>query len=157
MSGDNNKWSQTSTGNYRCCQCKHKYLSEFKTGPIRHTDCDQTSSSVMRQVLEHENSQTIVLQSACIYQVAWSQFTNSYETVNKWFVIAAMGNRHPGGVMFPKTKSLSLFTDTYASGPDGISEDSYLFFDLSLTLGFHCTSKKNIYTEYKRLDSIKFS
>lgn len=99
----------------RCCQCKHKDLSEFKTGPIRHTDCDQTSSSVMRQVSEHENSQTIVLQSACMYQAAWSLFTG-YETVNKRFVIAATGKWRLGGVMFPKTKSLSLFTDR--SAPD---------------------------------------
>lgn len=97
----------------------------------------------MEQVLEHECSQTIVLQSACMYQAAWSLFTNC-ETVNKWFVIAAMAKRHPGGVMFPKTKSLTSFSNT--SGPGGISEDSYLFFDLSLTLGCHCTSTK-IFTQ----------
>jgi len=49
-------------------------------------------------------------------QAAWSLFTN-YETVNKWLVIAVMAKRHPGGVMFPKTESLSLFSDI--SGPDG--------------------------------------
>lgn len=79
------------------------------------------------------NIQTIILQSTSMYQAALSLFTSIHETVNMWFEIEAM-NTHPlntSGVMFLKTKSLSVFTDTQASGPHGIPKDSYLFFDLS--------------------------
>lgn len=73
------------------------------------------------------------MQSARMYQAAWSLFTNIHETVNMQFVIGAMNARplNTSGVMFLKTKSLSVFTDTQVSGPHWIPKDFYLFFDLS--------------------------
>ncbi len=48
-----------------------------------------------------------------MYQAAWSLFTNIHETVNMRFVIGVMNARplNTSGVMFLKTKSLSVFTD----------------------------------------------
>lgn len=89
-----------------------------------------------------------------MYQAAWSLFTNIHETVNMRFEIGVMNARplNTSGVMFLKTKSLSVFTDTQVSGPHGIPKDCYLFFDLSPLL----YKQQNIFT-LNINDYIKFS